>query len=70
LHKVPGDWLSGLLRFLDLNLGEDDRRLGGLASAGCHLELGQAAAAVLGRGGDSRMIRGGLHSLALGLVIG
>jgi len=70
LHKVPGDRLSGLLPSLHLNLGEDDRKLGDLASAGCHLELGQAAAAALGRDGDSRMIRGGLHALALGLATG
>jgi hypothetical protein len=49
---------------LHLNLGEDHRRLGDLAAARRHLELGRQAAAALGDDGYGAMIKGGLAGLA------
>jgi hypothetical protein len=49
---------------LHLNLGEDHRKLGDLAGAHRHLELGREAAASLGDDPYSSMIRTGLDGLA------
>jgi hypothetical protein len=49
---------------LHLNLGEDYRKLGDLAIARRHLELGRAAAARLGDDPYGSMIRAGLDGLA------
>jgi hypothetical protein len=49
---------------LHLNLGEDYRKLGELAAARRHLELGLAACDALPDDGYGRMIRGGLERLA------
>jgi hypothetical protein len=56
--------VSGLYPSLHLNLGEDYRKLGDLAAARRHLELGRAAARNLGDDGYSSMIRAGLDRLA------
>lgn len=55
--------VAGLYPSLHLNLGEDYRKIGDMASARHHLEFGQAAARILGDDGYSRMIRGGLERL-------
>jgi hypothetical protein len=49
---------------LHLNLGEDHRKLGDVAAARRHLELGRQAAATLGDDAYGAMIKGGLESLA------
>jgi hypothetical protein len=49
---------------LHLNLGDAHRRLGDLAAARRHLELGRAAAGRLPGDGYGAMIRGGLDRLA------
>lgn len=49
---------------LHLNLGEDYRKLGDLAAARHHLQLGQAACASLGEDGYGQMIKGGLDAWA------
>ncbi|MGY1814356.1 hypothetical protein [Blastococcus sp. SYSU D00820] len=49
---------------LHLNLGEDHRRLGDLAAARHHLELGRQAVAALPDDGYGAMITGGLEALA------
>ena len=54
---------AGLYPSLHLNLGEDYREIGDMAAARHHLELGQAAAQILGDDGYSKMIRGGLNKL-------
>jgi len=60
--------VAGLYPSLHLNLGEDYRKLGDLPAARRHVELGQAAAPILGDDGYSRMIRGGLDRLAARLA--
>ena len=49
---------------LHLNLGEDHRKLGDVAAARRHLDLGRAAAASLGDDPYSSMIKTGLDGLA------
>ncbi|MGY1661697.1 hypothetical protein ACI78Q_10810 [Geodermatophilus sp. SYSU D00705] len=49
---------------LHLNLAEDHRKLGDLAAARRHLELGRQAAAALGDDAYGAMVRGGLAALA------
>ena len=49
---------------LHLNLGEDHRKLGDLAAARRHLDLGRQAAAALGDDAYGAMIKGGLAGLA------
>jgi hypothetical protein len=59
--------VAGLYPSLHLNLGEDYRRLGDLASARHHLTLGRRATRALGDDGYSRMIKGALDALAVRL---
>lgn len=59
---VPGP-VAMLYPSLHLNLGEDYRKIGDMAAARHHLELGETAAEVLGDDGYSRMIKGGLQEL-------
>jgi hypothetical protein len=49
---------------LHLNLGEDYRKVGDVAAARRHLELGLAAAGTLPDDGYGQLIRGGLEGLA------
>jgi hypothetical protein len=49
---------------LHLNLGEDYRRLGDLAAAHRHLDLGRQAASLLGEDPYGSMIKAGLDGLA------
>jgi Tetratricopeptide repeat len=49
---------------LHLNLAEDHRKLGNLADARRHLELGRQAASVLGDDAYGSMVKGGLAALA------
>jgi hypothetical protein len=58
---------AGFYPSLHLNLGEAYRQLDDLPSARRHLELGQAAARVLGDDGYGAMIKRGLDGLALRL---
>jgi hypothetical protein len=56
--------VAALYPSLHLNLGEDHRRLGDLASARHHLELGRRASTVLDDDGYARWVRRGLDGLA------
>lgn len=56
--------VAALYPSLHLNLGEDHRKLGDLAAARRHLELGGRAAGFLGDDGYGAMIKGGLAGLA------
>lgn len=59
---VPGR--AGFYPSLHLNLGDVYRRLGDLAAARRHVELGRAAVGALGDDGYGRMITAGLDRLA------